>query len=233
MRLWLLALAGCGNGVAAHPDAAHPDAAGADAVVGDAIATDVAPIADAPPSQDDGAPTRLPCTSHFGSALPSAGTFGRLDGYLVAVVSPGATSGCNDDDAHVHLQVKLNGAVYDVAIDVTDGATHVDDVHTKAIDAALPGPAWAEGFHTGVAVDYPTLGVHAADLPLLTKSQMIAAIEGDVATANHVSIYATTYGGDGAHLVHRNGGKHDGLLVTQPLAAAAHLRLFSFSDQSF
>lgn len=225
MSRLLIVLAACGSGVASQPDApvvvhdGSPDAA-VDAVV-------------AVDASGDGTPMRMPCTSQFGKALPSAGTFGRLDGYLVAVVDPGTTSGCNADDSHVHLQISMSGAIYDIAIDVTDGTTHMDDVHTGTLDIAMPGEPWAEGFHTGESVDYPTLGVHAADLPLLTKAQMIAAIDGDLATANHVSIFATTYGGDGAHLVHRNGGKHDGLLVTVPLAATPHLRLFSFSDQTF
>ena len=237
--LALVSLVGCGDGGGS--DSVTTDAA-RDAPASsphDAPVTpghDAPPAADAAPSGDaglDGTPTRQQCTSHFGSALPSSGTFGRLDGYLVAVVSPGQTNGCNDDDSHVHLQIQMNNAIYDIAIDVTDGTTGVDDVHTGTLEVALPGPAWAEGFHTGASIDYPTLGVHASTLPLQTKAQMISDIEGDLTSANHVSIYSTTYGGDGAHLVHRNGGGQDGVLVTEPLSTPSHLRLFSFSDQSF
>jgi hypothetical protein len=55
----------------------------------------------------------------------------------------------------------------------------------------------------------------------------------DLANANHISIYGTGYGPDGAHLIHRNGGGHDGLLITQPLSTPSHARLFSFSSQAF
>lgn len=228
LLLWL----GCGNA----PTEGGADAAAraldgrvgtmVDAAKGNA-GTDAA-------SSLDGTPTRQPCTSQFGTTLPSSGTFGRLDGYLVAIVAPGQTSGCNDDDSHLHLQIQMNGAIYDIAIDATDGQTNVDDVHTGTLDVAMPsGPAWAEGFHTGVTVDYPTLGVHAAALPLLSKAQIVATLTADLATANHVSIYTTTYGGDGAHLVHRNGGGQDGLIVTQPLSTPSHVRMLSFSGQSF
>lgn len=228
----LLVWLGCGNapmqGAEGPVDGAIDGHVGAmlDAAKGDA-GSDAA-------SNLDGTPTRQPCTSHFGTALPSSGTFGRLDGYLVAIVAPGQTSGCNDDDSHLHLQIQMNGAIYDIAIDATDGQTQVDDVHTGTLDVAMPsGPAWAEGFHTGVTVDYPTLGVHATALPLLSKAQIVTTLTADLATANHVSIYTTTYGGDGAHLVHRNGGGQDGLLVTQPLSTPSHLRMLSFSGQSF
>lgn len=207
-------------------------------------------VADAPNSPDDaassdaggggsgsnldGTPTRQPCTSHFGNALPSSGTFGRLDGYLVAIVPPGSTSGCNDDSSHVHLQIKMNNEIYDIAIDAIDSQTHTDDVHTSTRDIPMPsGPAWSEGFHTGVTLDYPSLGVHSSSLPLLTKAQVVNAFETDLATVNHISIYTTTYGSDGAHLVHRNGGGHDGAVVSEPLSPTAHVRLLSFSDQSF
>lgn len=183
---------------------------------------------------DDGTPTRQPCTSTFGRSLTASPTFGRLDGYLVAIVPPGGAA-CNADSSHVHLQVRMNGAIYDVAIDVTDSMTNVDDVHTTTRDQALPttGLPWSEGWHTGISVDYVALGVHSTDLALQTKSQMTTTLMSDLATANHISIYATTYGADGAHLVHRNSGGHDGLIVTEPLSVPAHLRLLSFTGQTF
>lgn len=185
-------------------------------------------------SSIDGTPMRQPCTSNFGTALPSSGTFGRLDGYLVAIVPPGSTNGCNDDSSHVHLQIKMNNAIYDIAIDATDSQTRTDDVHTGTLDIPMPsGPAWSEGFHTGVLLDYPSLGVHSSALPLQTKAQIVSAFQTDLATVNHISIYTTTYGNNGAHLVHRNGSGHDGAVVTEPLSPTAHVRLLSFSEQSF
>src|SRR5215813_10038860 len=74
-----------------------------------------APIDAANMQVDDGTPTRQTCTSQFGNALSS--TFGRLDGYLVSIVPP-MTGPCNADTAHVHLQIKMNNQIYDVAVDV-------------------------------------------------------------------------------------------------------------------
>jgi hypothetical protein len=183
---------------------------------------------------EDGPPTRQPCTSNIGSALSASPTFGRLDGYLVAIVPPGG-SACNADSSHVHLQIRMNAKIYDVAIAVTDDMTGVDDVHTATRDQAPPNTLpWAEGWHTGLLVDYVKLGVHTADLQLKTKAEMVSEVTSDLATANHISIFGTTYGSDGAHLIHRQtGGGHDGVIVTEPLSIPAHLRVFSFTGQTF
>jgi hypothetical protein len=183
---------------------------------------------------DDGPPMRQPCTSSFGNALSASPTFGRLDGYLVAIVAPGA-SGCNADSSHLHLQIRMNAKIYDVAISVTDSMTGVDDVNTATLEQAPPNTLpWAEGWHTGLLVDYVKLGIHTADLQLKTKAELTSELTADLATANHISVFGTTYGSDGAHLVHRNtGGGHDGVIVTEPLSIPAHLRVFSFTGQTF
>ncbi|HEY1554027.1 MAG TPA: hypothetical protein VGF94_04290 [Kofleriaceae bacterium] len=206
----LVALAACGRSGGATADA------GGDASAG------------------DGTPTRVPCTSQFGNALPATPTYGRLDGYLVAVVAPSNMNSCNDDDSHVHLQIRMNDEIYDVAIDATDAQTGMDDVHTTTLELALPaGGPWSEGWHQGFGVDYTSLGVSPTDLPLDTKAQIVNALMTDLATVNHISVFATTYGGSGIHLVHREGNAHDGLVVTDPLSPVAHLRLFSFTGQTF
>jgi hypothetical protein len=170
---------------------------------------------------------RRPCTTQLGSALSP--TYGRLDGFLVALVQPGS-SGCNGDSSHLHLQVLSNGAVYDVAVNV--GSSSMSDVHSTTIDLALQ--PWAEGWHTSVTEDYVSLGVHSNQLPLEASEQQLATdITADLATANHISIFATGYGPDGMHLVHRNGGGADGMIVTKPLSTPSHARLFSFSSQTF
>src|SRR5690349_2831550 len=111
MRAVVLAVAllGCGGGGSSGHDASGDTAPGIDGTL-DAV---------------DGAPMRLPCTGSFGSALSTS--YGRLDGYLVAIVPPG-NGGCNADTDHIHLQVKMNGAIYDVAVNV--GSPAMDDVHT-------------------------------------------------------------------------------------------------------
>ena len=78
---------------------------------------------------DDGAPSRVPCTGQFGATMTTV--FGRLDGFLVAIVPPGG-GGCAADADHLHLQVKANGSVYDLAVNV--GTTGMEDVHTTTRD---------------------------------------------------------------------------------------------------
>jgi hypothetical protein len=187
-------------------------------------------------SVGDGTPTRQACTSNFGTGLSNDPTFGRLDGFLVAIVPPGGMQSCNDDDSHVHLQVRMNNAIYDIAIDVTDASSGVDDVHSGTQELGMPGGmAWTEGWHTGTTLlsDYVSLGVHSTDLPLFAKADLVSTLQTDLATANHVSVYTTSYGDNGGHLVHRNGSGHDGLLVTEPLSSPSHIRFFSFTDQTY
>ncbi|HTB72219.1 MAG TPA: hypothetical protein VK762_03190, partial [Polyangiaceae bacterium] len=83
----------------------------------------------------DGTPTRQACTGDFGTALTAA--HGRMDGYLVSIIAPGQGQKCNGDSGHVHLQVQIAGAIYDVAVNT--------DVLYDETDVALPGGAWAEG----------------------------------------------------------------------------------------
>ena len=204
------ALAACGSSPAIH------DASG-----------DGAPPVDGTLDAVDGTPTRQQCTSQFGSALTSV--YGRLDGYLVAIVQPG-NGGCNADSDHVHLQVKMNGAIYDVAVNVgSTGGT--DDVHTTTRDKALP--PWSEGWHTGVVEDYVSLGLHSTQFMLESRTQLAGEVTDELTTVNHISIFGTGYGPDGAHLIHRNGQGHDGLIVTNPLSTPAHVRMFSFTNQAF
>lgn len=208
MRSWqyiLVALSACSDPPASPADAPGPDA-----------------------SQEDGAPVRLPCTNQLGTQMSTE--FGRLDGTIVAVVPPG-NGACNADTGHIHLQVKTNGAIYDLSINVGEGS--MQDVHSATRDMKLPGPVWSEGWHPAIGNDYVALGIRAADLPLRTKAELTAELMTELATANHVSVFAIGYGPDGGHLVHRNGGGRDGLLITKPLSASARVRAFSFSAQSF
>src|SRR5262249_41616249 len=155
----LVLLIGCRGPIAVHVDASPADTGTIDA------ASD-ARVPDAPSDVLDGAPMRRPCTETFGNALPPT-TFGRMDGFLVAVVQPGPTTApCHADTTHVHLQVLVNGAVYDVAVNVGTNDVTTNDVHSATLEHALIGPAWSEGFHTDITVDYPTLGVHANAIPL-------------------------------------------------------------------
>lgn len=182
---------------------------------------------DVPVHVDDGAPTRVACTNTFGSELTTQ--FGRLDGFLVAIV-PVGSGGCNGDSDHIHLQVKMHGAIYDVAVNVgTSGAT---DAGTTTRDVWL-GTAWEEGWHTGTSINYTSMGVHSTDITPKLSSQNASEVTSDLANVNHISVFATAYGPDGVHLVHRNSGGHDGLIVTDALSAPVHARMFAFSNQTF
>ena len=193
------------------------------------------PDAGVPPdatSTGDGTPTRLPCTSTFGSAMTA--TFGRLDGYLVSIVNPAPTgSGCAADAHHVHLQIKVNGGIENIAVNV-DSSVGTPNVDFLQRIAPLKGAAWTEGWHPGVPLDYPTsLGVHAADFAVTTPTQLTQLVDNALANANHVSIFCTGFDATGGHLVHRHANNDDGAIVINPLSASPTYLLFHFDNQTF
>lgn len=187
------------------------------------------PPADAAVAPGDGTPSRWPCQESFGSALSDG--FGRLDGIVYAVVLP-SHRGCRSDADHVHLQVATSGARYDVAINVSD--TDGSQVSYLARTQAAPGPAWNEGWHGGVSLDYAELGAHAPDFVATTQAVLVDLVAAELATTNHVSVFATAYPDhSGAHLVHRNGTGLDGALVLRPTEPTARVLMFRFAAQSF
>jgi hypothetical protein len=164
----------------------------------------------------------MACTSQFGSALTT--DHGRLDGYLVAIVQPYTSRSCNSD-SHVHLQVSAGGATYDVA-------TNLQTLFAEQ-DLPLPGAAWAEGWHAGAPLNYPNIGLHSAMFTQPANEAALAAIvTADLANANHISVYATGYGPDGVHDVHRKSG-YDGAIIIDPLSPTAHGLFFRFTTDSF
>ncbi len=168
----------------------------------------------------DGPPTRKACTSAFGGALSAV--HGRMDGVLVAIVPPSAHM-CNADSTHVHLQVLVSNAVYDVAV-------NVDGLAADVSHAMVDGP-WLEGWHTtSDLLDYPTtLGVHSGVFATTNAQSLMNAL----ANVNHISVFATGYGATGVHLVHRKGNGNDGAIVANPLGAEPHFFVFRFSTDSF
>jgi hypothetical protein len=185
------------------------------------------PGADAavPPTYNDGTPTRVACTSALGMGL-TPNTHGRLDGVLVSIVAANERA-CPADPAHLHLQVKSNGAVYDIAVNL--------DGFEGETDAPLPGIPFAEGWHAQTDLDYVRdFGLHSTALTLTTPTSIRQRLESVLANANHVAIFATSYtGSDGAHLVHRQSGLRDGAIVVNPLAAKAHVIAFRFVSDTF
>ena len=175
----------------------------------------------------DGTPVRQTCTSHFGQSLTEA--HGRLDGYLVAIVPPGDMHGCNDDDSHVHLQIQMQGAIYDVAVDT--GAAG-DEIYYDTIEHALPDGAWSEGWHTDDALTYPSLGVASSSFTELSPTVAPTTVATALANVNHISIFGTGYGPTGMHLVHYESGT-DGAIVVEPLSPTPQLLLFRFGSDQF
>jgi hypothetical protein len=175
----------------------------------------------------DGTPQRLPCSSQLGSQL-TGGSHGRLDGYLVSIV-PAHSHQCHGDSGHIHLQISMNGGLYDVAV-------NVDQIALGETDAPLPQP-WSEGWHASAPLDYvQDLHLHSSSFSSLDESSAQSQILNELTSVNHVSVYATKYNNSGIHLVHRSrssGHGLDGAVVLNPTSAQPHYLLFRFPDQSF
>lgn len=205
---------------AARVDAGHFDAA---------IVPDGAHSTDAGSDPTaDGTPHHGACTSSFGDGLDAS--YGRLDGYLVSVVAPMSSRDCNADRNHVHLQISMRGAVYDVAVNVGDNADPVG-IGVLARDFVLARP-WSEGWHTDERLDYTALGVHSNAFTSTAPATVATDLASDLATVNHISVFMTGYGPEGGHLVHRQNGT-DGAIVLRPLAADSRFLLFRFAAQEF
>ncbi|HEX3476404.1 MAG TPA: lamin tail domain-containing protein [Kofleriaceae bacterium] len=179
----------------------------------------------------DGTPTRQSCTGTFGSAMTTA--FGRLDGFLVAIVNPNTTTSCRGDDNHIHLQVKVNGRIEDIAVNV-ESTSGNPDVDFRTVGAALRGGAWTEGWHPGQTLDYRnSLGVTSGSFTEETLTQLTASVDNLLASANHVSIFTTGFDATGGDLVHREGSNHDGAIVINPTTSNPTYLLFHFTNQTF
>ncbi|WP_206079653.1 hypothetical protein [Polyangium spumosum] len=171
------------------------------------------------------------CADTFGDALTDA--FGRVDGTVLAVVKPTDTQCAMPNDDHVVVQVLMDGKVYRMVVNVQSSFGD-PDVRYLETSHVLPGPAWAEGWHTGISLDYATdLGVGAeafAPFDLPTLSDVIADA---IPLGAKISVYAHSSGGASAHKVHRNSGAEDGLIVLDPEGAAPKMLLFRFANQVF
>ena len=180
-------------------------------------------VDDAAPAFDDGTPTRVACVGGLGRGLSPA--HGRLDGTLVSIVGP-TDRGCPNDSSHLHLQVKMSGSVYDIAInlDGLEGET----------DAKLPGIPFSEGWHP-MDLDYVgDLGLHSTNITLTSPGPIRDRVVSALAKANHISIFGTGYpGSDGAHIVHYKGAGLDGAIVINPSAPKAHVIAFRFDNDTF
>jgi len=174
------------------------------------------------------------CASAFGDKLTVG--FGRIDGIVYAVQKPSDTQCVMPNNDHVIVQVLMNGAVYRLVVNVESNGAD-PNIRYAAAPHALPAPAFAEGWHTGLALDYPTdLDLHNAAFSPHTLEEAVTKIAAEVKVGDPISVYAQSGAGrpESAHLIHRNGAttKKDGAIVVSPTTQPKFLA-FHFSDQTF
>jgi len=191
----------------------------------------------APPPPDAGSAsstrngTCTPLSKQTGKAVDTS--HGRLDGTLVYVLPIDGSGACNGDSAHVHLQVEVQGLVYDVAVDIGKAG---DEVGWLQKTMAVPGGAWSEGWHGSDALGYRSVGLTSGAFTTLSPSNMGAEIESLLAATSKISIYCTGYtpGDNGCHDVHyQDGTSQDGAIVLDPTSPTSPILFFRFTSQSF
>lgn len=230
MRSALLAsfiLMGCGGPVVLPVDSGTPiEDAGVDAGTPDAGPVDA--------GVDAGKAAN--CASTFGSGLSAA--FGRFDGVVTAVVTPADTQCALPNNDHVVVQVKTDGGVFRMVVNVLSSFGD-PNVRFAAITAPLQGGAWAEGWHPGLSLDYPTnLGLHSADggFTPIPMAMLVQRVSDEITIGQKISVFSESSGGmysDSTHKIHRNGSGRDGALILDPDGAMPKWLLFHFANQSF
>ena len=199
----------------------------------DAGTADVATF-DAPlESAVDAGPNLGQCASTFGNALTNK-QFGYLDGTLSAIQRPQDQQCPKPNGTHLNLQVKMNGAVYRMLVNVqSDRAGDPNVAWAKKTLGPLATP-FAEGWHGGASTfDYPTdLGLSSGDFTPSPIGQLTDTLVALVKVGDPIRIYATGFG-EGAHLIHRNGAGNDGVVIVAPTSPAPLALAFRFADQSF
>lgn len=173
------------------------------------------------------------CASTFGTALTAA--FGRLDGVVRAVVPPAHPTCAKPNSDHLVLQVDSGGKTYRMVVNVlSDRAGSDPRVRLAMTTHALPGAAFADGWHAGEALDFvSTLGMHDASFTPYDMQPLVDALTAQLWVGAPISVYATSSGGDSAHLVHRNRPDQDGAIVVNPNSASPTFLLLAFSTQTF
>lgn len=216
-----------GTGASTSDDTGNLDASVATPADGGTLAD--AGIVDAVVVRDSAAASQ--CTATFGTALTSA--FGRADGTLLAILTPEDQQCPRPNSTHVVLELTMGGAAYRMVVNVMSDTAPFDVAYTE-VHAPLAGPAWADGWHTGVGFDYATtLGLHSAAFVPTATAGLVSTIVTRLAIGAPVSVYATSSGGDSAHLVHRNATDQDGAIVIDPASSSPLYMLFRFSNQTF
>jgi len=188
---------------------------------------------------DSGADTNPPitgqCASTFGNGLTAA--FGRIDGVVYAVQKPSDTGCVMPNSDHLIVQVLMKGAVYRMVVNIESDRPGQDPkVRYGAVPHALPAPAFSDGWHPGLALDYATtLDAHNAAFTPYALADLVTKVAADLVIGAPVSVYATSGSGrpESAHLVHRNKNQQDGAIVVNPTSATPKFLLFHFDQQVF
>jgi hypothetical protein len=172
------------------------------------------------------------CATQFGSALTAP--YGRLDGTVRAIVPPGDPNCGILNGGHLTLQVTSGGAVYRMVVNVQSDQGPDLRVFYGQKSAPLQGPPWADGWHPDAALDYKlTLGETRSQLVQMDMAPLVAAVTDAISLNVPVSVYASTSGGESAHLVHRNTTNQDGAIVLDPTSASPTYLLFAFLNTDF
>lgn len=167
------------------------------------------------------------CASEFGALFTNSN--GRADGTLLAVVRPTDTQCTLFNDDHVVVQLLIDGQAQRLVV-------AVDDVATASVEAPLVGPAYAEGWHEDVTLDYPgDLGLAPTDLTSVSLDQAVDFICSAMTLGAPVSIYAYSDGTQpsSAHQIHRNDNYPDGAIVVDPTGPAPTYLVFRYNNQTW
>ena len=240
MRLLLaaaMALAACADQTIDRTPTSLRDAASpSDEPTEDAEAPDAAVEAAAPADASSPITTAPTCTSTFGAGVTP--DFGRLDGTVRIVITPGLPK-CKSDDDHVIVQLdELEGGTtktYPVLVNIlSDLAVNDPAVRLARTTHPLEGPPWAAGWHAGTSLDYPSsLGMHTGMFAAKTTTELASVIAAALPQGAKVSAYMSGFDtSDGGHKVHRNFTGADGALAVIGAGTPRWL-LFQFSQQVF
>jgi hypothetical protein len=224
----LLLAIGCGDSAAA-----GGEAAGGAALIGRAASGGAPEVGGAGGEGGHGGDVdeAAGCVGTFGEALTD--DYGRIDGTVVALVKPSDRQCPTVNDDHAILEVEMEGAVYRMVINV--GAPGEPAIRYASVARDMPNPAFEEGWHLGVQLDYVvSFDVHAEeDFEQVEPVTLAQRISDELVIGEKVSVYTTSSGGASAHLIHRNSGYRDGAIFLQPGGPNPRALLFHFEGQSF
>lgn len=172
------------------------------------------------------------CASTFGAAFTTA--FGRADGTITAVVSPNVQCPLPNDD-HLVIQISIDGGIQRVVVNVKSDFGD-PKVRLRELTAPLPTPVFEEGWHPGLALDFPTtLGVHSdAGWDVVDLETASARLYDALTVGAPLSVYGSSDSyPESMHKIHRNGRNTDGAIVINPTSASPQWMIFSFQTQTF